>query len=516
MPSARGRLRRYGWCRSPTLRQVSEGPGDLPDAVFTASPDAVIVVDEEGRIRMASGAVTTLFGYQPEEIVDQAVELLVPDRVKSVHRGHRAKFAEEQTARPMGAGLELSGRRRDGSVFPVDVSLAPLMVGGGGWTAAFVRDATDRRRTEYLMRSINEVTRQVLAGEDTSAVLAQVAERARELVDASAAWVVVPNESDRALLRVAAAAGRGSDLLLGAALDAQTSLSAQAMETSHPLLILNMSAEPLVIGPAREAGFGPGAYLPMLTQDGPIGALVVARETGFDGFVQAEVDAVEVFAAATAVGTALGAARNTLEDLHIVSEHERIARDLHDTVIQRLFALGMGLQGAQRLADDQVSERIRLAVEAIDEVIREIRETIFDLNRPPAAGLDIRQQVRAVVTDIGIQLGLHPRLSFRGPVEARTSDETLTHLLAVLREAITNAARHARASKVDVVLMATPDTITLSVADDGIGMPDGPSAGHGLTNMADRAARLGGELIITQRRPTGTLLQWKTPARPSE
>ncbi len=494
---------------------MTESPGDLLEAVFRASPDAVIVVDEEGCVRLASTALATLFGYRLEQVVGQPVELLVPDRVRGAHRGHRAKFVQEEVARPMGAGLELSGRRGDGTVFPVDVSLAPLPVGGGGWTVAFVRDATDRRRTEYLMRSINDVTRQVLAREDTTAVLAQVAERACKLVDASGAWVVVPDDSDRAFLQVAAAAGRGSEQLLGAALDAETSLSARAMETSHPLLVGDMSAEPLVISPAREAGFGPGAYLPMLTQDGPIGALVVARDTGSVGFAQAEVDAVEVFASATAVGQALGAARDALEDLHIVSEHERIARDLHDTVIQRLFALGMGLQGAQRLADDRVSERIRSAVEAIDEVIREIRETIFDLNRPPAGNLDIRQQVRAVVTDVGSQLGFQPRLSFRGAVEAGISDETLTHLLAVLREAVTNAGRHARASRVDVVLIATPDTVTLNVADDGIGMPDSPSAGNGLTNMADRAARLGGEFVVTRRRPTGTLFEWKVPARPS-
>jgi two-component system, NarL family, sensor histidine kinase DevS len=494
---------------------VTEGAGDLLDAVFSASPDAVIVVDEQGRIRMASAAIATLFGYEPEEIVGEAVELLVPDQMRAGHRRHRAKFADEQVARPMGAGLELSGRRRDGSVVPVDVSLAPLHIGADGWTAAFVRDATDRRRTDYLMHGINDVTRQVLAGEDASTVLAEVAERARVLVDASTAWVVVPEESHRsepARLRVAAAAGRVAEQLIGVALDGETSLSALAMESSRPLLIPDMSAEPQVIGPARRAGFGPGAYLAMLTQDGPIGALVVARDAGSAGFVQAEVDAVEVFASATAVGQALGAARDALEDLHIVSEHERIARDLHDTVIQRLFGLGMGLQGAQRLADEQVGERIRSAVDAIDEVIREIRETIFDLNRPPGASLDIRQHVRAVVTDVGTQLGFHPRLSFRGPVEAGITDETLADLLAVLREALTNAGRHARASRVDVVVIATPGTVTLSVADDGVGMPDGPTAGHGLVNMADRAAHLGGALSITRRRPTGTRVEWQVPA----
>jgi len=250
----------------------------------------------------------------------------------------------------------------------------------------------------------------------------------------------------------------------------------------------------------------------MLTQDGAVGALVVAREAGSEPFVQAELDAVEVFASATAVGQALGAARDALADLRIVSEHERIARDLHDTVIQRLFALGMGLQAAQRLADPQVTERIQAAVQAIDEVIREIRETIFDLNRPHSASLDVRQQLREVATDVGSQLGFSPRVSFRGPVEAATTDETLINLLAVAREALTNAGRHARASRVDVVLAASADCVVLTVADDGIGLPEGPTAGHGMANMSDRAAALGGTLTVGARRPSGTLVEWKVPS----
>ena len=193
----------------------------------------------------------------------------------------------------------------------------------------------------------------------------------------------------------------------------------------------------------------------MITQDGPIGALVVARDTDAEPFNAVETAAAEVFASAAAVGIALGGTRDTLEAMHLVSEHERIARDLHDTVIQRLFALGMGLQGAQRLSSGAVGERISRSVQAIDEVIREIRETIFDLNRPQGADLDVRQRVRAVAGEVGGQVGFTPRTTFRGPVEAAVSDEMISHLLAVLREALTNVGRHARASTVDVVVAAT-------------------------------------------------------------
>ena len=312
-------------------------------------------------------------------------------------------------------------------------------------------------------------------------------------------------------MRVVAGAGTDIDEIVGATLDASSSLSAKAMGAGQPVLVADMHAEPAVIREAREAGFGPGVYFPMVTQEGPIGALVAARRSGATAFTDAEVAATEAFASAAAVGLALGTARESLEHLRMVSDQERIARDLHDTVIQRLFALGMGLQGAQRLADEPLAQRIRAAVEAIDEVIREIRETIFDLNRPYAAGLDVRQRVRGLAAEAAGPLGYRPRVSFRGPVEAELTEPILAQLLSVLREALSNVTRHARASRVDVVVVAEGDTVTLSVADDGIGVPDVPVAGHGLENMTRRAADLGGDCFVTRRRPAGTIVQWRVP-----
>jgi PAS domain S-box-containing protein len=495
------------------LAPVSEGPGSILEALFASSPDCIIVVDDQGSVEMASGALETMFGYPIEQVLGKPVELLVPEQVRESHQAFRAGYSKKPVSRPMGAGLELHGRRRDGRVFPVDVSLTPVPFEGRVRTAAFVRDATTRRRSEHLMRDVNEVTQQVLAGVEVSGILADVSERARALVGASAAWVVVPDEGANDRLRVTAAAGRSIDDLVGAYLDADTSLSARSMRAGRPVVLADMSVDPAVLIEARQGGFGPGAYLPMSAQDGPIGALVVARDCGEEGFSDSEVAAVEVFASAAAIGITLGAARDALEELHIVGEHERIGRDLHDTVIQRLFALGMGLQGAQRLADPAVSLRIQEAVRAIDEVIREIRETIFDLNRPQGSNLDVRQRVRDVVAEVASHFHFTSRVTFRGPVEAAISDQTLTHLLAVVREALTNVGRHARASKVDVVVEATAASATLSVADDGIGPPEGPSAGHGLANMADRAGNLGGQFRVTGRKPRGTLVQWTAPTR---
>ncbi|HET9733465.1 MAG TPA: PAS domain S-box protein [Acidimicrobiales bacterium] len=487
------------------------GSGTLLEAVFACSPDAVLIVDVDGCIESASAAATPLFGYRSDELVGRPVETLVPEDLRAVHHGYRVAYAERPSARPMGVGLELNGRRKDGTIVAIDVSLSPLHFDGRDLTAAFVRDATDRRRSDHLMRNINEITRQVLAGEDQSEVLSLICQRVLSLVGAMTSWLVLPCDADRTQLEVKAAAGVGGDQLVGAALDRANSFSARAMEAGVPVTVADMSSEPSVLEEARPIGIGPGVYFPLSTQDGPMGALVVARPRDADPFSEAEIAAAGSFASAAAVGLELGAARAELEDLHILAEHERIGRDLHDTVIQRLFALGMSLQAAQRLADGPAGERLGDAVHSIDEVIREIRETIFDLNRSPATGSDVRQQVRAVISEVVVPFGLTHRVSFRGPVEGGVPDSVVPHLVSVLREALSNVGRHAKASRVDVVVVATAESVSVSVADDGVGIPDGPSAGNGLANMAERARSLHGELTVSRRRPSGTLVQWQVP-----
>jgi signal transduction histidine kinase len=234
--------------------------------------------------------------------------------------------------------------------------------------------------------------------------------------------------------------------------------------------------------------------------------------------------AAQLFASAAGVVLALGRARTDLEEHELASEHERIARDLHDTVIQRLFAIGMGLQSVQRLASPTVGERIETAVDAIDTVIRDIRETIFDLNRAPNVEDDLRQRVAEITKETVDQLGFVPTVSYRGPVETVLDETRLTQLLAVLREALSNAARHSGARSVHVSIAVDEAFIVLEVADDGVGMPESGAeaeaelaaarraGGHGLGNMAERARQLGGRLLIRPGEDRGTSVEWRIPA----
>lgn len=473
-----------------------------------ASPDALVVVDESGLVEAATPGVAAIFGYRPEDLVGQPIEMLLPAAVREKHKGLRNSFLERAEPRPMGLGLQLRARRRDGTEFPVDVSLVPTRLGGRLRVGAFVRDATERRRDEDLLRFVNEISQRALVGGDAPELLHMVSANARRLVGAAAAWVAIRS---RGIIEVAAADGIDADALLGSTVPVATSLAAKAMESGQRVSVDDMASEPAVLPAARAVGLGPGIYLPMLAEGEPVGSLVLARRAGSAPFSNREVAAAEIFASAAAIVVALDTGRRAVEETRMTSEHERIARDLHDTVIQRLFALGMKLQATERLADGVVAQRIGDVVESIDQVIREIREAVFDLNHPDAESSRLRQLVRGVASEATEHLGFTPRIAFRGPVEAVITEEVGRHLGSVLREALANVGRHARASNVDVVVVASEDFITLSVADNGIGISDAPTAGNGTSNMARRAEALGGEFTISRRDPAGTLLQWRVP-----
>jgi len=493
----------------PELQPLIEDDSDVLGTLLRASPDAVLVVDEEGVVALASPAIQTLFGFEPHEVVGQTIEMLIPEKLRAIHERHRSSYSYKPRPRAMGVSVDLVGRRRDGSQFPIDVGLAPFSAGGQRFVAAFVRDATDRYRQEARLVAINEITQLLLAGESTEVILELVARRARGLVNAPLGWVVVPEARGDLVIRCAN--GELSESLIGLKLQAETSISSKAMTNRTSILVDDLSAEVSAPEQARALRLGPALFCPLGGEDRKLGVLVVARGGGAPSFTSSDASLVEVFANAASIALTLGQARVELEQLQVAAEHERIGRDLHDTVIQRLFALGMGLQAIEQLAGDPVAERIDRVVDGLDEVIRDIRETIFNLERPSFARSGLRAVVTGAASAATEQLGFAPRVGFQGPVDSVTSENLHPHVIAVLTEALSNVARHARASSVDVVVAAEDGTLLISVADNGIGLPQGRTAGNGLRNIAERARVLAGSVSVTSRSPSGTLLEWRVP-----
>jgi signal transduction histidine kinase len=239
------------------------------------------------------------------------------------------------------------------------------------------------------------------------------------------------------------------------------------------------------------------------------GALIVAADRAAVLGVTPGTDLLEMFANQTTLALDRAQARRDLAMLAILGDRDRIARDLHDLVIQRLFAVGLQLQGMQRTLDATAQARVTRAVEDIDATIQDLRNAIFELHRDPEDA-SLRASVAALVDEYVEPLGFRPRLVFSGPVDTVVPVKVRPQILATLREALSNVVRHARASQVEVQLSVSGQAATLRIADDGVGIAT-TERRSGLRNVTERAASLDGTLEICPNQPHGTVLELRCP-----
>jgi signal transduction histidine kinase len=257
------------------------------------------------------------------------------------------------------------------------------------------------------------------------------------------------------------------------------------------------------LGPAVLVPLGPGGDVR--------GVLTAGRHQGALPLPPAAVEMLITFAAQAGIGLELAEHRREAQRLALFEDRDRIARDLHDLVIQRLFATGMSLQGATALLrDPEAASRVERAVDALDETIKDIRSAIFELQSHGQADLlPVRARILGIVEEMTDSLGYSPGLRMAGQLDTRVPGPTAEQLLAALREALANVAKHARASRVDVAVEAGHDLL-LTVRDNGAGL--GKSTRRsGLANLAERAAELGGTMRAASAEGGGTELEWRVP-----
>jgi signal transduction histidine kinase len=355
-----------------------------------------------------------------------------------------------------------------------------------------------------------EITTALLGEVTRTSALRLIARRAREVAEAATVLVLL-SDPDTSELAVEVADGAVPPGLVGLHLPVAHTAFAPVVSDRQYVTIEDL--DKAAAWPMATAT-GSAVIVPLASGGMVAGALAVAHAAGSPKvFGDADVGLVESFAAQAALALERARAQEEQELLAVLGDRERIARDLHDVVIQRLFAIGLQLQGAARLATrPEVGERINNAVDDIDATIRDIRGAIFELRSPLPT--DLRAQLRGLVEETAETLGFRPRLRMDGPVESAVPDDLRGDLLAVLREALSNVARHARASTVDVDVRVDRGRLDLTITDNGIGMaehPGGPGEGQGLNNIARRADHRGGECAVEPNEPSGTRLRWSVP-----
>ncbi|RZS91383.1 histidine kinase/DNA gyrase B/HSP90-like ATPase [Motilibacter rhizosphaerae] len=374
--------------------------------------------------------------------------------------------------------------------------------------ARLLEQAEQRRR---WLEATAEVSSALLGHSDPEAELSLVADRARVVADASLAMILLPAGPDALLVEVVSSSDGTAGKVQGDRVPLVGTLCGQVLSEGEAVVVDDPppgAAElrgDLLCGDAPP---GPALLLPLGNVDDVRGVLALSRPAGAPNFTTVDLALATTFGGSAALALDRARAQSDRAALAVLEDRDRIARDLHDLVIQRLFATGLQLQGMARQADAGVRAKLDSAVDSLDETIREIRTTIFQLNRRPDS-VDLRGQLRDVVDEAARPLGFPVSCTLSGPVAEGVPEEVAGHLLAVLRESLSNVAKHAGATAASVTVEVGRDVV-LVVEDDGRGYVE-DRHGSGMRNMRSRATKQGGRLTVSPRASGGTRLEWRVP-----
>lgn len=596
---------------SRTRREDAATSAERAWAILDAAPDGMLLTDGDGTIQAVNQQVERMFGYQRSALIGREIEVLLAERLRERHLAHRAGYHAAPAVRVMGERLQLRARRRDGSEFPVEVSLSPLDDVEGPAVVVSVRDVTERHRINAHTRRIqaaidavhdgvfmfeNDSLRFVYANEGASV---QTEYSNSELLDmtplditpgysrAQFEELIAPllaGDVPHLLFRATHRSKSGRDLPVDIVLEHRAG-------GSHPLFgAVRFDSEPdsLLVAIARDvteqvavqrrlelsegtfrASFdnAPVAMtVARLDEDGrsvlervnrafaemlgrPMSSLIgvdatelehpgdrqssretaVAMGTGTrDSFIgearylRADGTAVWVLVHSCVIDRLDGVLTLTHvvdltdrrarqvehEQLAMIEDRERIARDLHDLVIQRLFGAGMKLNSAVASLGPAAAQAHEV-IDELDETIRELRSAIFSLHNRDVT-VTVSDEVALAIDQSVDRLGFRPSLAIEGPFDA-IGTLPATELTALIREALANVARHAGASHAKVRIIVTPSAVVLTVSDDGCGIDTSRPRGHGLENMERRATGLGGTFDIRAPAFGGTELVCTIP-----
>jgi signal transduction histidine kinase len=368
----------------------------------------------------------------------------------------------------------------------------------------------ESQRQQRWLRASSEVTRRLLAGAAVEEVLGFVTEQTLEMTGADLVVLALPDASRRQLI-VTHAAGAGAQRTLGLVLPTAASVSGEVLASGQPITIEDFRNDERVARAAREnLDLGPATIFPLGAAGHARGVMTIGRHPGAMPLPRAAVDLVTTFAAQAAIGLELAERRSDAERLTVFEDRDRIARDLHDLVIQRLYASGMKLQGTMpMIGRPAAEERVSSVVDDLDVTIKDIRQAIFALQGRGKAAPVLRDEVMDVIEEMTEPMGMTSSLRLTGQLDDGVPGDIGEDMLHALREALSNAARHGKATSAQVKIGAGSE-LSLLVRDNGSGITD-TSRRSGLANLAQRAEHYGGALTVGPAEGGGTELQWRVP-----
>lgn len=393
-----------------------------------------------------------------------------------------------------------------------DEAVVQALAGAAGIAIDNARLFDETRRRQRWLEASGEVTAELLGGTDPAEALRLIASRALELADADYTLVALPDEADTesgevSTLIVTVSAGLEADAIIGRKIPVTDSTTGLVFRGRVPVSVPYLEFD---LADDLDVSFGPALALPLRAGEAMSGVLLAVRGPGSPTFDEHHLQVVSSFADQAALALQRAEAQAARRQLDVLADRDRIARDLHDHVIQRLFAIGMAMQATRRkVTVPGAADRLTEHIDQLHDVIQEIRTAIFDLHTEPGASAGgLRKKLNAAVAELAGPAGIRTVVRISGPLDV-VSAELAEHAEAVVREAVSNVVRHSGAAEV-IVTVSLENDLIIDVTDNGVGIPD-TVARSGLHNLAERAAAVGGTLRVERVLAGGTRLVWSAP-----
>ena len=389
-----------------------------------------------------------------------------------------------------------------------DEELAEALAATAGIAIENARLFDDSTYRARWSSALAETARRLMKDDDEDQ-LGDIVDQVRELADADLVIIALISEEGDQIV-IDRAAGDDTDDLMHRSFPLADTFAGRAIAEGDAILVGEQSQfEPY--GLAQQALLGNSMVIPFGRHDKPRGVLAVSRAKGRLPFSPRDIDLGKSFASHISVALDREESQRTRRRVALLEDRGRIARDLHDHVIQRLFATGLSLQGTAAIVSDEAAAQIAAQIDELDGAIAQIRQSIFAMRRDPeSTTVSLRARILEIVDRVSGQMENKPRVTFSGPVDLMASGNLTDDIAAVVTEALANAVRHAQATKVDISVTAASGEVSIEVTDNGVGPGDSPKL-SGLDNLRQRAESQGGAFAIHQAIGGGTRLAWSVP-----
>lgn len=491
--------------------------------ILDIANEAIISVDESQKIMLFNTGAERLFGYSAREIIGQPLDVLVPKRFAEQHRQHVENFGQSpETARLMGERREIAGLRKDGHEFPAAASISKLDVGDRPLFTVVMRDITENKRIEHerehriiALRALNDSVRAITAELSLEQVLQKITHAARELVQVRYAALGLHDGAGHLIRFITAGIEPEEHMKIGPQPSGR-GLLGQLLRRGESIIVNQISGHAASVGypenhPHMEGLLG----VPIFSKDKLIGALYLTEKRDGRDFTESDQQLVEMLAVHAAIAIDNAKLYEQTQRLAILEERERFARDLHDGIIQSIYAVGLALDQAKmdiRPDNYAAQEQIELSLKSLASVIKDIRNYIFDLRPEALKYQGLQARLDGLIKELRVNTLLPIHVEISPNIDAHLTEMQSRHIFHITHEALSNAARHAKPTQISLHLLKMDGEIVVIVEDDGVGFDYHPRVTpghHGLANMQARAEQLNARLDINSSPKQGTRLTLK-------